>query len=487
MNTNVVDQSQLLALAYEDLEVYAIAQYPQFQRSPHLELMISKLEAIERGEINRLMIFLPPRHSKSLTGSSVFPAWYLGRHPDRQVIFASYGQELSEVFGRSVRNFLMDPVHQAVFPNCRISEDSSAAHRFHTTGGGVYYAVGRGGAITGRGAHLLIIDDPIKDREEANSETIRRSLQEWFAYVAYTRLMPNGAVVLIQTRWHDDDLAGWLLREHANENWEVLSLPAIAEQDESFRREGEALWPERYPVAVLERIRDAIGSAAFTSLYQQRPAAAEGAIFKRDWWQFYNDGPPKPSEIIQSWDTGFKTGAENSFSVCTTWAVAKYGYFLLSVWRGRVEFPELRRTLIAQAEQWKPSTILVEDRASGQSLLQELKTATMLPVVGIRADSDKLTRAQAITAMVEAGRVFLPEAAPWLNDFINEFANFPTGLHDDQIDSTTQALNYFREQEYVRPSIIFPESVRPLAPQRETLWDALMLGYPLTEDDLRMR
>ena len=179
MNANVFGQSELFALAHEDLACYAIAQYPQFELAPHTELIIRKLESVERGEIRRLIVLLPPRHGKSVTGSSIFPAWYLGRHPDRQLIFASYGQEFSEVFGRSVRNFLMDPVHQTIFPNCRISEDSSAAHRFHTTAGGVYYAVGRGGPITGRGAHLLIVDDPLKDRAEANSETIRRALQEW--------------------------------------------------------------------------------------------------------------------------------------------------------------------------------------------------------------------------------------------------------------------------------------------------------------------
>ena len=481
MNTNVVDQNQF-AMAHVDLGCYAIAQFRQFQLAPHTELLLRKLEAVERGEIKRLIILLPPRHGKSVTTSSIFPAWYLGRHPDRQLIFASYGQELSEVFGRSVRNFLMDPVHQAVFPNCRISEDSSAAHRFHTTAGGVYYAVGRGGPITGRGAHLLIVDDPIKDRAEANSETIRRALQEWYAYVAYTRLMPNGAVVLIETRWHDDDLAGWLLREHANENWEVVSLPAIAEKDESFRKEGEALWPEKYPVEILERIRDAIGSAAFTSLYQQRPSAAEGGIFKRQWWQFYGEAP-RFSQIIQSWDTGFKCGDDNSYSVCTSWGLTNNGYFLLSLWRGRAEFPELRRVLIAQAERWKPSAILVEDRASGQSLVQELKTATVLPVIGVKVDTDKVSRAQAVTAFVEAGKVYLPAEAPWLNDFVNELAAFPTGLHDDQVDSTTQALNYFREQSFARTPFLFPGSSNSAALDQEWVWRKVYRGIPITPEE----
>jgi predicted phage terminase large subunit-like protein len=405
----------------------------------------------------------------------------MGRHPERHVIFTTYGQELSDDFGRRVRNFIVDDVHPAVFPNSRLSEDSFAAHRFNTKVGGAYYAVGRGGPITGRGADLLLLDDPIKDREEANSETTRKSLHEWFAYVAYTRLMPGAAVIIIQTRWHEDDLAGWLLREHASESWDVLSLPAIAEHDESFRKEGDALWPERVPVEDLIRIREAVGGPAWASLYQQRPAAAEGAIFKREWWRPYR-GLPEFSQIVQSWDTAFKKGAETSYSVCTTWGLAENGHFLLSVWRNRVEFPELRRTLIALAEQWKPSAILVEDRASGQSLLQELKSATTLPVLAIRADSDKLSRAQAVTPLIEAGKVFVPESAPWLRDYMDELAAFPTGKYDDAVDSTTQALNYFRERQVPLP-FIFPDN-GSVEFDREELWERAMRGYVLTPDQI---
>jgi hypothetical protein len=277
---------QVLALAHGDLACYAVALWPQFELAHHHELIASRLEAVERGEISRLMIFLPPRHGKSLLASAIFPAWYLGRHPDRHLIFATYGQELSDDFGRQVRNLIADSVHRAIFPHCSLSEDSSAAHRFNTGRGGAYFAVGRGGPITGRGANLFVIDDPLKDYQEANSETTRKALHEWFTSVAYTRLAPGGSIVLIQTRWHEDDLAGWLLSSNVNERWEVLSLPAIAERDENFRHEGEALWHDKFPLSELERIRSAIGGRAWASLYQQRPAAAEGVIFKRDWWQF---------------------------------------------------------------------------------------------------------------------------------------------------------------------------------------------------------
>lgn len=481
MTPEIPIPQQSFALAYQDLACYAIAQWPSFALARHHEQIVAKLEAVERGDISRLMIFLPPRHGKSLIASSLFPAWYFGRHPERHVIFTTYGQELSDDFGRRVRNFIVDDVHQAVFPNCRLSDDSAAAHRFNTTAGGAYYAVGRGGPITGRGANLLLIDDPIKDREEANSETTRKLLHDWYAYVAYPRLMPGAAVIIIQTRWHEDDLAGRLLREHTSEKWAVLSLPAIAEHDEGFRQEGDALWPEWFPLEDLNRKRETVGGAAWASLYQQRPAAAEGAIFKREWWRSYS-GLPQFSQIVQSWDTAFKKGAETSYSVCTTWGLAENGHFLLSVWRNRVEFPELRRTLIALAEQWKPSAILVEDRASGQSLLQELKSATTLPVLAIRADSDKLSRAQAVTPLVEGGRVFIPESAPWLRDYMDELAAFPMGNYDDAVDSTTQALNYLRERQVAAP-FIFPGS-GSVEFDREELWERAMRGYVLTPDEI---
>jgi predicted phage terminase large subunit-like protein len=489
-NTEPTQVHQLLALAYGDLACFVVAMWPQFSRAPFHERIISKLEAVERGDISRLMIFLPPRHGKSLLGSTHFPAWYLGRHPDHHVIFASYGQELSDDFGRRVRNLLMDPLHQAIFQNCRLSDDSTAAHRFTTTHGGAYFAVGRGGPITGRGADLLIIDDPLKDHEEASSETIRRSLHEWYRSVAYTRLMPGGRIVLIQTRWHEDDLAGRLLREQKREGWELLSMPAIAESDDAFRKEGEPLWPERFPLPQLEQIRAAIGSGPWASLYQQRPTAATGAVFKRNWWQFYRlpfSGPF--SRVVQSWDTAFKKGNENDFSVCTTWGVAENGYYLRHLWRGRVEFPELKRVLASLAEQWNPNAILVEDRASGQRLIQELKTSTVLPIIPVKVDTDKQTRAQAVTPLMEAGKIFLPEpeSAPWVSDFVEEMACFPNGTYDDCVDSTTQALNYLRQESFIADPelnriMLGLEDSKEL--DKEALWAKAMRGCPMTEEEI---
>lgn len=250
--------------------------------------------------------------------------------------------------------------------------------------------------------------------------------------------------MIVQTRWHEDDLAGRLLREHA-ENWDVLSLPAIAEADESFRRAGEALWPQKFSLEALEQIRVAIGGAAWASLYQQRPAAAEGAIFKREWWRFFREQPVF-NRVIQSWDTAFKTGSENDYSVCTIWGESANGIFLLWLWRARVEFPELKKRMSWLAGEWKASIILVEDKASGQSLIQELRYGTNLPIIPVKVDRDKRSRAEAVTPLIEAGKVFLPESAPWLAYYIDELASFPRGVHDDAVDSTSQALNYLRRQ-----------------------------------------
>jgi predicted phage terminase large subunit-like protein len=440
----MTDHQQVLALARDDLACYAIAHMPQFELASHHRKTIEKLEAVARGEIKRLMIFEPPRHGKSLTATQFFPAWYFGRNPTKSIISSTYGQDLSDDFGRKVRNICASEIQRAIFPGFTISEDASAIRRFTTSVGGSYYAVGRGGPITGRGADLLLIDDPLKDAEEARSEVVRKTLHEWFSSVAYTRLQPDGAIVLVQTRWHEDDLAGRLLTQ--GEHWEVINMPAIAEEDNSFRKAGEALWPERFPLPVLEAIRLQIGGSAWASLYQQRPSAAQGAIFRRDWWRTYRELPAVFKRKVQSWDTAFKTGAENDYSVCTTWGVTDNGYYLLARWRERVEFPELKRVVALQADEWLPNAILVEDKASGQSLIQELKLATRFPILAIKVDSDKVTRAEAVTPLIEAGRVYLPESAPWLADFIDETAAFPNAAHDDQVDSTTQALNYFRQQ-----------------------------------------
>jgi predicted phage terminase large subunit-like protein len=437
------DPNELLSLARTSLAAYAPLMFPTFQLARHHSKLIRKLEDVEAGRIRRLMIFMPPRHGKSLLTTQIFPSWFLGRNPAKNVITATYSQDLSDDFGRVVRNFVSDPYARAVFPELKIAEDSNSMKRFMTNAGGAYYAVGRGAAITGRGADLLLIDDPLKDMEEARSENIRRTLHDWYSSVAYTRLQPDGAIILIQTRWHHDDLAGWLLREHGDEGWDVLNLPAVAETDGDGRKEGDPLWPERFTSETLKSIKVAVGGATWAALYQQRPSAVDGEIFKREWWKSYRD-IPELKRVIQSWDTAFKTGSQNDYSVCTTWGEAVNGYYLLDLWRGRVEFPQLKKKVSELASEWKPEAILIEDKASGQSLLQEIRQSTRHSVLAIKVDTDKISRASAASPMVEAGKVFIPESAPWLADFLYEMSVLPVGAHDDIADSVSQALNWMR-------------------------------------------
>lgn len=428
-----------------DLAAYGAALWPPFELARHHRELVSCLERIEAALFDRVIFLLPPRHGKSLITSTLFPAWWLGRHPDKSIIAASYGQELASDFGRRVRGFVSDPLHRQIFPNCVISDDSDSVHRFHLIQGGAYFAVGAGGPLTGRGADLLLIDDPIKSREQANSAAERKSLQAWYESTAYTRLEPNGAIVLIQTRWHEDDLAGWLLREHVGEGWKVISLQAIAETDDPLGRvEGAALWPEKFPIETLDRIREAIGSSAWASLYQQRPAPEQGAIFRRDWWRSYSEQPAELQRIIFSLDCAFKTGQSNDYSVIAIIGETKAGYYILQISRGRWEFPELKRQAIALFDIWKPHSLLVEDAASGQSLIQALKAETRLPILPVKPQGDKVSRAHAVSPLCESGRVFLPANAGWLADFVDEATSFPAAPHDDQVDALTQALNYLR-------------------------------------------
>jgi predicted phage terminase large subunit-like protein len=436
--------------AQSNLIPFAQLTKKDYEAAAHHYLTASYLERVEAGEIRRLMIFEPPRHGKSELTSRRFPAWYLGRNPNKFVIATSYNADLAKAFGRDVRNLVADPVYQAIFPGTSLRQDSKAADRWNTTGGGAYLAAGIGTGITGHGLHLGLIDDPFKDHKEAESKNIRDGVWDWYKSTFYTRLMPNAAIVLNVTRWHEDDLAGRLLKEQARggDIWTVIILPAIAEgPDELGREEGEALWPAWYPLSTLERIREVIGSYEWNALYQQRPVAQEGNIFKKSWWRYYREIPDF-NMTIQSWDTGFKTGEDNDYSVNTTWGSTEPNFFLLDRFKDKLEFPELKRAVIASAVQFKPDAILVEDKASGQSLVQELQRETHLPILAIKVDRDKVARAHAVTPLIEGGRVYLPEWATWVDDYVTCMGAFPKGPDDDDIDSTTQALEYLKTSTY---------------------------------------
>jgi predicted phage terminase large subunit-like protein len=425
-------------VAKKDLMKFSEATLPGFMRSDHLDQIADRLEAIEKGKINRLMIFAPPRHGKTEVVSVRFPAMYLGKHQQAQIIATSYAESLAYSNSWSVRTTIESPQYQRLWP---LTLDRSGAVRWQLAdkenNRASYIAAGVGGGITGEGANLLLIDDPVKNKEEAESEVVREKIWSWYRTVARTRLQPDAAVVLVMTRWHTADLAGKLVdlakTNPKADQWEVLHLKAIDN--------GKALWPERYPLEELEKIRESIGGRDFEALYQGNPTIAEGSIFKRDWWKYYSVRPSMFLRIIHSWDTAFKIGEDLDPTVCTVWGETYDGYYLLDVWRRCVEFPELKKTTISMFNRDRSNAVLIEDKASGQSLIQEIRK-TRIPVLAIKVDKDKVARANACTPLIQSGKVFLPEYAPWLFDYIEELSGFPHADHDDQVDSTTQALNW---------------------------------------------
>lgn len=430
---------------------------PSYLTPPHICRFAHEVTtALQQGSA-RVIVSMPPRHGKSLFLSRYLLCWLLGRHPDWQYIHATYQDDFARDFGREIRNQIATPFHRAVFPGSQLRTDSTAAGRFHTQAEGVYHAVGVGGATTGKGANVLIIDDPIKGAEEAVSPAYRRRLKSWFQTVAYTRLMPDASIIVTQTRWHTDDLAGWLLAGgdgEFEEAWTYLNFPAIAEdRDPLGRTPGEALWPERFPIdrlrkiqAMLERGEGEDGQPlllpnAFPALYQGSPIAQEGNLFKRAWFQ-YVKALPTFDRTIQYWDTAYKAAQLNDPSACTTWGIAGGKLYLLDVLCRRMETPELDGVIAAQYHQWHPDVILIEDKASGQGAIQRARRKG-LPVVADQPEADKVTRASEVTVLFESGQVVFWSGAVGLPAFEAELLAFPFGPHDDQVDSTSGAGRYF--------------------------------------------
>ena len=432
----------LLKLRRSRHDLIAFSQYtmPGYMDPPHLHRLAGRLEAIDRGELKRLIVTMPPRHGKSTEVSVLFPCWHLGRHPVAQIVQSGYAESIALVHSRSARTVFNDRAMARVFPGVRErtgpKTERQAAQEWETTGGGKYYAVGVGGGLTGRGFNIGIIDDPVKDAEEASSARVRQSVWDWYTQVFRTRAEPDAAIIIVMTRWHDDDLVGRLLKAAAagGEQWEILHLPALDE-------DGKALWPERYPEAALQDILATLGTRAFTSLYQGNPVVATGNIIKREWFQYYDERPPV-DRIIHSWDTAFKKNQANDPSAGLSWGVTSNRIYLLDVVNERMEFPELKRLVQAMWEKDRAHAVLVEDAASGQSLVQELQRETRMPILPIKPQGDKEARVNSITPLLEAGRVFLPRSAPWLFDYLEQLCGFPTAPHDDMVDATTQALRY---------------------------------------------
>lgn len=428
----------------DGLLAFTRRMFPSYRPAPHHRVIADHLEAVERGEIDRLIVTMPPRHGKSTLASEHFPAWYLGRNPDKRVIGCAHTAGLAYRFSRLARNKMTT----ARWPfNVAPADDLAAVQTWDLAGHrGGYVAAGVGGAIAGYGADLVLVDDPVKNAEQADSAVYRERAWEWWTTDVVTRMEPGAAAVAIGTRWHEDDLIGRLIESG---RWTVLHLPALDDA-------GDALWPEHYPADVLGKIKGEVGSRTWEALYQGRPSPAEGGTFKRGWWQRYRELPPL-KRVEQFVDSAFKDGVANDFSVVATWGTDGLGSaYLIDVWRKRVQYPDLMHAVHAahQKHQERATTvpINVEDKASGQSAIQTLRrplpqlngtTLPALPVIPypIKAGESKQGRAEAVSPLVESGRVFIPGSAPWLDDWVAEHDGFPYGKHDDQVDTTSMALS----------------------------------------------
>ena len=406
---------------------------PRYEAAKHHHTIASALEGVERGEIDRLMITMPPRHGKSELASRRFPAWYLGRNPHKDIISSSYNSDLANDFGRDVRNVMRDPSYGALFPDMGLSQDNQAANRFSTSGGGKYNAAGVGTAVTGRGAHVLLVDDPLKDREEAESERRRDTVWNWYTSTAYTRLEKGGAIIVIQTRWHEDDLAGRLLAKQTEggDKWTVIDLPALSDDN-------EPLWPAKYPLEALERIRDNIGPRDWSALYQQKPAPDQGALFKRDWFRYYTEKPVHLNIYAAS-----DYAVTNSAGDYTVHLIAgldpEDNIYLLDLWRAQTSADQWIESQIDLAAQWKP-LIWAEEGGVIHKAIDPALTKRMRERKSyfrretINPIHSKEARAQSISARYAMGKVYHPVNAPWLADFEQEILSFPYAKHDDQVD-----------------------------------------------------
>lgn len=413
----------------------------QYKTPAHVRAIAAMLEDVEAGRRSRVIVLVPPRHGKSRL-LQLFTAWYLGRNPERNVVTCSHGQELADRNSRLSRACLEDDRWPFT---TKLSSESSAVHRWNTTGGGGLFAVGAGGGITGRGADVLILDDL---QHDAGTDAERESTWRWFAEVAVPRLEPGGAVVVIATRWHEDDLVGRLLAAEDGAQWDLLSLPAIALADDPIGRDvGAPLWPERFGAAELERRRIAMGSRAFEAQFNQNPLPATGNLFQRAWLRGYTSLPAMRHTVL-SLDAASKVSSTNDYSVLLTAATDGVMYCVLDVVRGRWEFPQLRDQVMTAHSRFHPNAVVIEDASAGVGLAQELQQETNLPILPVPARASKISRAEGVAPLFEAGKVALPQPAlglAWLDDFETELLRFPNGKHDDQVDALVLALMKLRD------------------------------------------
>ena len=440
----------------DDFLSFVQSVWPGFIYGRHHALMAQKFEDIANGKSKRLIINMPPRHTKSEFASFLLPAWYLGRFPNKKIIQCSNTAELAVGFGRKVRNLVDSDAYAKIFPNVSLRSDSKAAGRWATNANGDYFAIGVGGTVTGKGADLLIIDDPHSEQEAAlasNDPSVFDKVFEWYTSGPRQRLQPGGSIVIVMTRWAKRDLTGKICQsiiDRDGEVWDMISLPAILPN-------GRPLWPEFWSFKELDALRDELPLPKWQAQYQQDPTSEEGAIVKREWWKEWDhERPPQCNFIIQSWDTAFTKNERSDYSACTTWGVFykdedvnDVNIILLDAFKERMEFPQLKERAFQMYREWEPDACIVEAKASGAPLIFEMRRMGVpvqeyTPTRG----NDKISRVNAISDLFASGKVWCPRKR-WAEEVVEELAAFPNSDHDDLVDSTTQALLRFRKGGFI--------------------------------------
>jgi len=434
--------------------------WPAFIEGSHHRVMADAFNRIASGELKRLIINMPPRHTKSEFASHLFPAWYLGKFPDRKVIQTAHTAELAVGFGRKVRNLVGSSEYATMFPGVALSADSKAAGRWNTNKGGDYFAIGVGGAVTGKGADILIVDDPHSEQEAAlNDPNVYNKTYEWYTSGPRQRLQPGGAICLVMTRWSKKDLTGQILKASIQrggaDEWEIIELPAILPS-------GKPLWPGFWPLEQLESLKAELPVPKWSAQYQQDPTSEEGAIIKREWWKEWKEKKPPHCEfVIQSWDTAFLAKETADYSACTTWGVfytedGKAKIVLLDALQERLEFPDLKVRAYEMYKEYDPDAFIVEAKAAGSPLIFELRRMG-IPVAEFTPSRgrDKVARVNAVSDLFFSGHVYAPKTR-WAEEVIEQFASFPLGDHDDLVDSSTQALMRFRQGGFISMHSDYP-------------------------------
>jgi predicted phage terminase large subunit-like protein len=449
---------------------FVTQMWPGFISGKHHQIMADAFERVANGDLKRLIINMPPRHTKSEFASYLLPSWFLGKFPEKKIIQTAHTAELAVGFGRKVRNLVQSEHYGKVF-DTKLSSDSKAAGRWNTDKGGDYFAIGVGGAVTGKGADLLIIDDPHSEQEaKQGNPAVFDNVYEWYTSGPRQRLQPGGSIIIVMTRWSKRDLTGQIIKNSEKDgvnDWEVIDFPAILPS-------GTPLWPAFWKKEELEALKAELPVAKWEAQYQQNPTSEEGAIVKRDQWRIWEkDEAPACDFIIQSWDTAFETNNRADYSACTTWGVfnhpdakgnIKTNIILLDAFKKRMEFPELKKKAFEMWKEWDPDTLIVEKRAAGAPLIYEMRKIG-IPVSEYtpHKGNDKIARVNAISDLFASGVVWCPDTR-WADEVMEEMASFPNGDHDDLVDSSSQALMQFRKGGFV--SIDTDEEDEPIYRRR---------------------